>query len=196
MIIREIETSEINKVKDFMVDSFLDTEIFSFIIKEEKRRKNFLDVLMKNTLKEGIRYGKVYITDNAKAVSVWVNSSFKKDVFSAIDSAFLNLHLTKEEKERFLEYVQYKNTTRDIVIKDNEYWMLSLICVAKEFQQKGYGTALLKYGANITKRTRRPCFLETHSKEGTKLYQKIGYKLVSETTIPNTVMTNYLMKLI
>ncbi len=196
MIIREIKSNEVNKVKDFMVESFLNTEIFSYIIKDEKRRKSFLDVLMKNTLKDGIRYGKVYITDDAKAVSVWVNSSFQKDFFSVIDNAFLNLHLIKEEKERFLEYVEYKNLTKQMVVKDEEHWMLSLICVAKDYQQKGYGTALLKYGANITKRTRRPCFLETHSKEGTRLYQKIGYRIVSETTIPNTIMTNYLMKLV
>ncbi len=194
MIIREIKNKEVNAVKDFMVDSFLDTEIFSYIVKEEKRRKAFLDILMKNTLKEGIRNGKVYITDDAKAVAIWVKSSANSDVFTLIDNAILNLYLTKEEKSRFLEYVDYKLSTREMVV-DAEYWLLSLICVDKNYQQKGYGTALLKHGANITKRTRLACFLETHSKEGTNLYKKIGYKIVSETTVPNTIMTNYVMKL-
>ncbi len=194
MIIREIQSKEINAVKDFMVDSFLDTEIFSYIVSDEDKRKSFLDSLMKSTLKDGIRNGKVYISDDAKAVAIWKKSSKEEDFYSLIDNALLNLYLTKQEKARFLEYADYKiNTLKSVT--PNDYWVLSLICVDKKYQQKGYGTSLLKYGANITKKTRKPCFLETHSKVGTSLYKKIGYEIVSETTIPNTIMTNYVMKL-
>ncbi len=194
MIIRAIQNKEINQMVDLMVESFLDTEIFSYIVNDEKRRENFLEALMKNTLKEGIRNGKVYISDDAKAVAVWIKSFEDEDILSLIDSAILNLYLTKEEKSRFLEYADYKASTLKSVAP-NDYWVLSLICVDKKYQQKGYATSLLKYGANITKRTRKPCFLETHSKIGTSLYKKIGYEIVSETTIPNTTMTNYVMKL-
>ncbi len=194
MIIRPIQSKDIDIITKLMVDSFFDAEIFTYIAKDDKRRKGFLELYMKSMLKQGVRTGKVFVTDDLKAVAIWDKPNVQDDLFKAFDDTVLSLYLTKEEKNRLITYTNFQKDVLSEFV-NGAYWLLSFICVDKDSRLKGYASSLLLYGANITKRTKYPCFLNTSSKQLASLYEKRGYSLISKTTIPNTIMTNYILKL-
>ena len=65
--------------------------------------------------------------------------------------------------------------------------------VGPDYQGQGYASTLLKAMFTRIDNDRLPCFLETQNANNVPIYQHYGFKVVEESIVPNTKVTNWAM---
>jgi GNAT superfamily N-acetyltransferase len=67
-----------------------------------------------------------------------------------------------------------------------KHWYLAVLAVDPEYQGKGYGSKLLNEMLSNIDKEGLPCYVETEGEKNVSMYQRFGFKVVDEFTVPNT----------
>ena len=70
---------------------------------------------------------------------------------------------------------------------------LNLLGVDPRFQGSGYASALMRPMLARIDEKQLPCFLETHYKLSLPIYERYGFRIVEEGTMPGTDIAHYAM---
>jgi ribosomal protein S18 acetylase RimI-like enzyme len=73
------------------------------------------------------------------------------------------------------------------------HWYLSLLCVAPEYQNKGYGSALLSPMFARIDGEHLPCYLETTEERNVPFYERHGFRVVEMAKVPGTPLMFWAM---
>lgn len=194
MKIRPISQDDIPKVVETMVSSFMKDELYSYFITENNKREKFLRLFMKFRLKFGIKNGIVKVTDDCNGVSIWISPNVKMKPTDLILLGGITalLKCNSKERKRILSFNNYSEQIVGVCLQQ-PYWYLSPICVAEEFQGKGYGKSLIMDGLKNIDLSTIPCFLETQSDKNKSIYEKFQFECISSTKVPETDIMNYCM---
>ncbi|CAM1503814.1 Fc.00g014050.m01.CDS01 [Cosmosporella sp. VM-42] len=84
------------------------------------------------------------------------------------------------------------DATRRLVGKE-EHWFLGTLVTGREYQKKGVGSALMKYGVDRADREGWMVYLNA-SEDGKRLYEKFGFHELDKTEFEMLGMTQYHMK--
>lgn len=68
--------------------------------------------------------------------------------------------------------------------KGGDYWYLHYAGVRPDHQGKGWGGAAIRAGIAHANADGKPCFLETATPENVGLYQRLGFRIISEWDAP------------
>jgi ribosomal protein S18 acetylase RimI-like enzyme len=73
------------------------------------------------------------------------------------------------------------------------HWYLLGLGVDPDYQGQGYASTLLKAMFARIDKERLPSYLETQNANNVPIYQHCGFKVVEESIVPNTRVTNWAM---
>jgi len=71
--------------------------------------------------------------------------------------------------------------------------VLMLLGVDPNKQGQGYGSRLMQYIFIDSKEKGQPCYLETHGNKNVEFYKRLGFKVVSDGTVPGTDIIQFAM---
>ncbi|MFH1626439.1 MAG: GNAT family N-acetyltransferase, partial [Pseudomonadota bacterium] len=74
-----------------------------------------------------------------------------------------------------------------------KHWYLWIVGVEPQSQGKGYASKLLRPMLTRIDKDGLPCYLETLDERNVPIYEHLGFKVVDESTVPNTSITNWAM---
>lgn len=195
MIIRSITMKDFPFVVDTMVDAFINDDLYAYFFTDAKRRVRFMKSFMKFRLKFGIKYGKVYVTDDLKGLAIWLSPNTKMNFIDMLILGGINILLFKcdfKERKRILRFTSFIDKMGKESI-NQPFFHLSPICVAKDYQRKGYGKELINIGLQESIKTKVPCYLETQSNINVGIYKKLGFKEVKRESLTESNIENICM---
>jgi ribosomal protein S18 acetylase RimI-like enzyme len=87
---------------------------------------------------------------------------------------------------------RYLDTVHDRLAPFN-HWFLQCIGVDHKLQGRGYASSLLRPILKRIEEEGLPCYLDTLEKQNVQLYEHFGFKVVEESKVPGTNLTNWAM---
>ena len=74
-----------------------------------------------------------------------------------------------------------------------KHWFLQAIGVDSQFQGRGYASRLLRPMLSRIDEEGLPCYLETLEEQNISLYEHFGFKVIEESGVPDSCLTNWAM---
>ncbi|NED99786.1 GNAT family N-acetyltransferase [Phytoactinopolyspora halotolerans] len=130
----------------------------------------------------GIPYGRVWMTDDAAAVSVWTTPQTAEtagQVFTELAPLFADL-----AGDRAGTYA----ACDDEMARHRPgvpTWFLGSVGVAPDRQGQGLGRAVIEPGLRAAESAGTPAFLETSDPRNVELYARLGFTVMSEYVLPH-----------
>jgi len=162
---------------------------------DEEEREKIGGYFFSLPLFYGIRNGEVRATSNLEGVAIWIPSdsyplSFWKLIRSVPISDIFGFGRNGSAKMRDLgNYIDRTHAK----LAPFKHWFLQAIGVDPVHQGKGFAGVLLKQMIAKMEETGLPCYLETLEKENVSLYEHFGFKVLEESNVPGTTLTNWAM---
>ena len=184
----KIHSTDIPRAAGVLADAFqhdpLWNRIFAGVAHKEKRFRAFFTVPLKYCL----RYGEVYATSaDIEGVIAWVSGRYAdmtpwRIFCSGAIIAAMQMGMSAARK---LEPVSLPLAEdRRQYMAGRDYLYLLLIGVATTLQGKGFGRKLLKTAIAKTDREGQPLYLETETAENMQMYERFGFRLLKQITLP------------
>jgi ribosomal protein S18 acetylase RimI-like enzyme len=180
---------------EMMARAFDGDELYAALFPEPGRRHAVLPPLMAFRTRYGALYGEVYATSPAlEGVAVWIRGdkafmtpwrSFRAGglaLYAKIGGAAWRMQAV----ERYVMALHRRHAPAP-------YWHLSPVAVDPPHQGKGLARRLLTAMFARLDREDAACFLETQSPANVALYERYGFAVVAEGTIPETDVRHWAM---
>lgn len=192
--VRPMKKNEIKEIANFMADSFLNDPLYEFFIPEKDKLQKFMKPFFAFRLRFAYHHGKVYVTDDKKAVVAWIPPGIAMKPKHLIQYRGIGaiLGMGKENRQRFMEFSNFA-TELEKEVAPQPHWEMSPIAVHKDYWGKGYAKTLILHMLKKFDENRQDCFLLTQTKKNKEIYQKFGFELKKEATMESNSMFHYAM---
>ncbi|MFI1869756.1 GNAT family N-acetyltransferase [Streptomyces jumonjinensis] len=128
----------------------------------------------------GMVYGRVWVGDGGLAVAAWTTPDQDPtpgltEVAPSIGELAGDRAEAFEATEKLVE--PYRPT--------EPVWYLATVGVDPDAQGRGLGSAVLRPGIEAAARAGYPIHLETATERNVSLYERLGFKVTAEVTVPD-----------
>jgi ribosomal protein S18 acetylase RimI-like enzyme len=135
----------------------------------------------------GLPHGRVWITDDGSAVTVWLTPTTPPEAFTPHAGAFQAISGSRAELAS--EYGQATAIFRP----RSPHWLLALAAVEPERQRQGLGRAVIAPGLAAADAEHLPVFLETQDPANVGFYESLGFTVTAELELPHNGPMHYAM---
>ncbi|MBA7473908.1 hypothetical protein ES707_09255 [subsurface metagenome] len=191
-----LDKSNAKLAVEVLVRAFQNYPLLQYYFPNKVEREKLSYYFLSFGLFSGISYGEVYATSpNLEGVAVWIPSTnypvtFWRMLRSIPPPIIVGLGMHGGFKIRRLgEYVDTVHQR----LTPFKHWFLQTIGVAPQFQGKGYAGKLLRPMLSKIDKEGLPCYLETLDEQNVQLYEHFGFKVIEESNVPSTNLTNWAM---
>jgi len=144
----------------------------------------------------GFRYGEVCATSpNLEGVAVWFAPGGYPVYFCKLMRSvplFVMYGLARYGGAKMRQIGKYLDSAH-LRLAPFGHWYLQVLGVDPVHQGKGYSSLLLKGMFDRIDKEDIPCYLETLDENNVSLYEHFGFKVLEESKIPGTGLTNWAM---
>jgi GNAT superfamily N-acetyltransferase len=187
---------QIGSAAEVLSKSFQGDPLMVYFSPDLAKRDKQLLKMFKFLVKYGVKYGEVYATSNKfEGVSIWLPSEkVEMSFWQMIRSGALSVMMAFgfETMTRILNYMKYSSDLHK-KYAPFKHWYLQFIGVSPEFRGKGFASALLKPMLERIDSEGLQCFLETQNLQNISFYEHFGFKMVEQSTIPETKINHLVM---
>jgi len=142
----------------------------------EERVRRFQELFLTRV---GMAYGRVWVAEDGQAVAAWTTPDRDPGPgFAEVGPLVGELAGDRAEAFEAAERVLAPHRPREPV------WFLATVGVAPEVQGRGLGSAVLRPGLEAAGRAGHPAFLETSTERNVAFYQRLGFTVTAEVTLP------------
>jgi len=188
--------AQIKPAAEMIARAFQDSPGIVYYFPDEYERKKSLPYSFQYIVRRGVLYGEVYATSpNLEGVAVWLPSdNTRMTMWRAIRSSGLSM-LLKVGKKNLSPLTSLGAYLSSIHKRcaPFRHWYLVGLGVDPAHQGKGHASTLLKAMFARIDKEHLPCYLETQNEKNVPIYQHYGFKVVDESTVPDTTVTNWAM---
>ncbi len=164
------------RIVDIISSSFDQNKSINYVIKQDEKRYQRIKLLIEYSFFYGMKFGKVYISNDNKAACIVLFPNKKK---VTIESILWDLKLA-------IKCIGLKRVPavmkRESLVKKNhpkeDFIHLWYIGVDPKYQNQRIGSNLLK--KVLIEDTSKPYYLETSTLSNLTFYQKIGFKIINK----------------
>ncbi len=189
-----IKKEHVDIISELSAKAYYDDPLFSSFFPDVSKRMN-LKYLFRMGFIQAFKYGEIYATSDLTGVASWL--PHEKAIFSTLDMIKNGIFsfVFKAKGRDLKKIINYD----DFCKRKHEqhahfpHWYLQNIAVEPDYQGKGHASLLLKGMLDKIDEQNLPCYLETQNKKNVSMYQKFGFKVLEETTVPRTDFEFYLM---
>lgn len=191
-----VERRHAQRAGEMMARAFDGDELYAALFPEAERRRAVLAPLMAFRTRYGVLYGEVYAPSPAlegAAVWIWGEKSFMTPWRSFRAGGITLYSKIGGDAARRLEEVERYVIALHRRHAPFPHWHLSPVAVEPPHQGKGLARRLLTAMFARLDREDLPCFLETQSAANVAVYERYGFAVVEEETIPETDVRHWAM---
>lgn len=166
-----------------MAKAFLHEDNFIYIIPEIEKRQEVLSWFFGVFVcRLGLKYGKVFITEEGNGGSIWMDPENDVAPIGAIQAGMLSMPFRFGWKSftRSMKLNSALEKIRHQVIPGPHYYLMA-IGVAPSKQGEGLGEQLMQPVLSEADTNRKTCYLETFNKRNLSFYQKYGFEVCIES---------------
>ncbi|MFC1942652.1 GNAT family N-acetyltransferase [Chloroflexota bacterium] len=191
-----LKKAHINPASRMMARAFQNYPINVHVYPDAAEREARLPYMFEYHLRYCLTYKLTYTTsDQLEGLAIWmrlekISMSYWRYISSG--AFWPVLKMGREAKRRaqpFFEFADKKHKE----LAPFTHWYLMLIGVDPKFQGKGYSSLLMKEMFSRIDEEGLPCYLETQVEKNVSIYQRFGFKIIDEFTIPETTIMTWAM---
>lgn len=143
----------------------------------EERVRRFQELFLTRV---GLRYGRTWVTDDARAVAVWTTPEQDPSPgFTEVGP--LIEELAGDRAPAFAAAQRALDPHRP----SEPVWFLATVGVAPDAQGQGLGGVVVAAGLEAADRAGHPAFLETSSERNVRFYERLGFTVTAEVELPD-----------
>jgi len=187
MQIIRLESRNLGEASELLATAFFDYPMFAFYFPDPSRRSRYLPWYLRNVLRCALRYGEAWMTPRLSGVlfalppghtSLSIPEYVRNGFLLTPLVLGLRSYTRSMQCERFVA-----RTQRDLMGKRPRYYLWG-VAVDPAEQGKGVGNALMREFLARTEAEHLPVYLETHDERNVRYYERHGFELIRETSIP------------
>ncbi|PSB45790.1 GNAT family N-acetyltransferase [Cyanosarcina cf. burmensis CCALA 770] len=198
MEVTRLQHSQIESASEVLAHAFNHDPTFRYFTKEEEqKRMKAIKCYAKAKLRYSLLYNQIYTTTNdLKGIAIWIPPG----KFPLNDIRLLSLGLYALpfhlRLSRLAELPSLLSTIEQYHKQDlpAPHWYLSMLGVSPTYQRQGVGSLLLQPIIKQADNEGLPCYLETSTEGGVRLYQRHGFEIVRSESLLTGKLKLWTMK--
>jgi GNAT superfamily N-acetyltransferase len=195
LAVRLATPEEIPKLAGVLARAFASDPFFAFVTGDAPGREQRTVAGWAGTLRYGsARLSATYTTDDLAGAAIWIPPAHRPPLLDAIRVGPAMARLTGWRRLRAVaDAVGELERRRHHHVPEPHYY-LSALGVEPGRQGQGIGTALMRPVLDRCDRDNLPAYLETATARNLPLYQRLGFAIVEELTLPGAGVHGWLMR--
>lgn len=172
--------------------------IYTYVFPSAVERTRYLTPFWRAILRNALLHHHVYATADATGVACWMPPG--KRAVSFVDSVRIGFAFQRavnafpaQARQRFEDFVRYVDGVQQELMGDAPYWELWVLGVRPERQRQGLGQRLMAPALAKADRDSLPCYLLTESEYNVRFYQRRGFEVAFEGTVPGHPLQLWMM---
>jgi GNAT superfamily N-acetyltransferase len=192
-----ISPEDVGLAAEILARAFHTDPPFEYLILDPARRAQLLPRFFERFVRHGQIFGEVYTTrQQPEAVAIWLPPGStdippERARRSGLDE--LPEVLGGESFTRLTAILARMNDMHHKAMP-GDHWYLAFIGVEPDRQGRGIGGALMGPMLARAHHDRVPCYLETFLARNVPFYQRHGFKIVTEGTLPDSGLAFWTMR--
>ena len=181
-----LASSQQSRAAELLARAFQDDPLFRYVIPQEGRRAETLSWLFGRVVRYALLYGQVYTTPAVAGIVCWLPPGQTELTLGRVFRTGLQSIVCRfglAAYSRYSNNQRYLNRTHKRCAPEH-HWYLWAIGVDPSSQGKGLGGELIGPVLASADATGTPCYLETHNERNVRFYEKLGFRVVSEGSVP------------
>jgi ribosomal protein S18 acetylase RimI-like enzyme len=191
-----LKRPHVKRATETLIRAFWNHPPLQYFFPNEAEQERIAPYFFSLSVFTGIRYGEVYATSqDFEGITVWLPSdNYPVTLWRLLHSVPLSeiLGVGRYGGSRMRGLSQYIDAVHGR-LAPFKHWFLQAIGVDPQFQGKGYASKLLRPMLARTDEEGLPCYLETLEGQNVRVYEHFGFKVIEESNVPNTSLTNWAM---
>jgi ribosomal protein S18 acetylase RimI-like enzyme len=192
-----LDFRQLDNAAKVLAEAFFDYPMFTFYFPNATRRAHQLPWYLRNVLKCALRYGEVWTTPEVAGVLFALppghtSLSMREYVRNGFMLTPIVLGLRNYQRsmqcERFVGQAQ-----KELMARQRHYYLWG-VAVDPSQQARGIGEALLRPFLARSDAEGMPVYLETHDERNVGYYERHGFELLLETSIPKHTLPIWCMR--
>jgi ribosomal protein S18 acetylase RimI-like enzyme len=191
-----LNRTDVKAAAEMLTLAFRNYPLLVHVFPSELERRRMAFYYFQYELAYAVNYGEVYATSaSLEGIATWLTSDvFPMKIWKVIRAVPLSATwaFAVGGGSRLKPVGDYLDA-RHIHLAPFRHWYLQTIGVAPESQGKGYATNLIRSMLVRTDSEHLPCYLETMDEINVRIYEHFGFKVIEESAVPKTGLTNWAM---
>jgi len=162
-----------------------------FFADEERRSRDSVE-FFRMRIRYGLRYGEVRVTStDLEGIAVWLPAErAAMTMWGQIRSGGMGLYraVGKDAVARMTHVAEHNERLRRQHLS-GRHWFLSILAVDPEHRHRGHASKLLRAMLDRLDRDRISCYAETTQSDVLPFYERHGFEIGAESTVPGTDLT-------
>jgi ribosomal protein S18 acetylase RimI-like enzyme len=191
-----LDRSHAKAAIETLVKAFRNEQPFLYYFPDEVKRERIATPLISMAVFSALKYGEVYATSqDMEGIATWMPSeNYPITFWRALRAIPLSVTLRFASYggyslKRFGQYIDSVHAR----LAPFKHMYLESLGVDPQFEGKGHAGKLLRHMLTRLDRTDMPCYLETAEEHNVGLYKHFGFRVVDESSVPGTNLTNWAM---
>ncbi|MFW5775456.1 MAG: GNAT family N-acetyltransferase [Chitinivibrionales bacterium] len=184
-----VQKKDIHKAGGILADAFQHDPVWLKLFEGEPNRNQKFQAFFEVPVRYCIKYGEVYATsENLEGIAAWIpgrlaDMALWRIILSGAIGPGLRMGFRPSRKMNpSFELLQRDRRTH---MDGKPYVYLQIVGVATRFQGQGFGGKLIRALLEKCDRDKLPVYLETETEDNVRMYQRYGFKLLQQITLPN-----------
>ena len=185
-----LETHPSRQLSETMSKAFRDDPAWTYLLPDEARRLRLLLPFFNILLRYSQRYGEVYTTTDCAGAACWLTPGnttplLHRLIRIGIREAHLGIDLGWAGFRRYMAMEKCSEALHQQSVA-GDHWYLWALGVDPMYQKQGMGGMLMQPVFKRADANRLPCYLETSNELNILFYQKHGFTVIREGTVPKS----------
>jgi ribosomal protein S18 acetylase RimI-like enzyme len=184
----KLQKKDLPNACEVMADAFQHDPIWNAIFEGIPNMQSKLNAFYETPLRHCLKYGKVYATsEKLEGVAGWVPGALADmTVWRLLRSGAFRSGMKMGFKlaKRMQPALEPIEHDRKENMKGTSFIYLQIIGVATAYQGQGFGGKLLRAVIQKSELAQLPIYLETETERNVKMYQRFGFNLIKEISLP------------
>lgn len=184
----KLQKKDIPKVGAVLADAFQHDPVWKKVFEGESKIDQKFCAFFETPIRYFLKYGEVYtISENLEGIAAWVPGDLADmTIWRLIRSGDIRSGMKMGAKIAKKMKPVFKQLQKDRKenMKGKLFTYLLIIGVASKFQGQCFGGKLLRALIEKSERVGIALYLETETEDNVKMYERFGFKLVKQITLP------------
>ncbi|APY85324.1 GNAT family N-acetyltransferase [Streptomyces alfalfae] len=179
-LVRPARREDLPVAVDTLADAFADYPFTRHVVAADDHRERVRGLQELFLTRIGMEYGQVWVAEEGRAVAVWTTP--ERDPGPGFAEVGPRIGELAGDRAAFFESAdQALGSFRP----QRPGWFLATVGVDPRAQGRGLGAAVLGPGLEAADRAGHPAFLETSTERNVRFYERLGFAVTAEVTLPD-----------
>ena len=178
--IARMQRHQFAAARDMLTRAFLEYPLMQYVNPELTRRRRGVATLYGGIVRDTLRHGEVHVSAGLEGACCWLPPGVGLPTFAReVRSGMLGLPLGFGWAgfQRLVDFDHVQRRLHEQYAKA-PHWFLATIGVDPAHQGKGIGSAIMAPVLARADQERIPCYLETHTADNVRLYERHGFRVM------------------